>query len=297
MDWAKDLTSWPNAAWSRQVTQRPHRWHVQETGTGPTILLIHGAGGATHSWRDILPNLARDHHVIALDLPGQGLSQMGSRQRCGLDSMTEDIASLCFAQNWTPDVIIGHSAGAAVALRLSQRVLSAHGYPPLVIGLNAALGHFKGMAGWLFPVLAKMLALNPLTAGLFVKSVSAPGRIQSLIRSTGSNLDKTGMGLYERLIRDKQHVEATLLMMSQWRLDRLLSDLPHIKTKTILIAGTADKAVPAEVSERAASMMPDARFIALPGLGHLAHEEQPDTICDLIRDVLRQEGISGKVRD
>jgi magnesium chelatase accessory protein len=80
-------------------------------------------------------------------------------------------------------------------------------------------------------------------------------------------------------------------MMSQWRLDRLLSDLPHIQTKTVLIAGTADKAVPTEVSEHAASVMPDARFISLPGLGHLAHEEQPDTICDLIRDILRKEGI------
>ncbi|MDX5400816.1 MAG: alpha/beta fold hydrolase [Rhodobacterales bacterium] len=297
MDWAKDLKSWPNAQWSRLVAQRPHRWHVQESGKGPTVLLIHGAGGATHSWRDILPDLARDFRVIALDLPGQGLTQIGARQRCGLDAMTEDIASLCTSQNWTPDVIIGHSAGAAIALRLSQRLHSSQGQSPVVIGLNAALGPFKGVAGWLFPVLAKMLALNPLTAGIFVRSVSAPGRIQSLIRSTGSELDAVGMGLYERLIRDKQHVEATLLMMSQWRLDRLLADLPHITTRTILIAGLADKAVPPTVSERAVSQMPDARFIPLPGLGHLAHEERPDMICTMIRDVLRQEGILRQDRD
>jgi magnesium chelatase accessory protein len=291
MDWGRDLPTWPNAGLSRLVVQRPHRWHVQETGTGPTVLLIHGAGGATHSWRDILPELALDYHVIALDLPGQGLTQSGARQRCGLEMMTEDIFNLCATQGWVPDAIIGHSAGAAIALRLSQRMTRDTGQPPVVIGLNAALGHFKGVAGWLFPVLAKLLALNPMTAGLFVRSVSAPGRVQALIRSTGSDLDASGMDLYGRLIRDKGHVEATLMMMSQWRLDRLLSDLPSITTRTILIAGTNDKAVPSTVSENAARRMPNAAFMPVSGLGHLAHEEQPAKICELLRTILRNEGV------
>lgn len=293
MDWRRDLPTWPNAELSRLVSQRPHRWHVQEAGSGPTLLFLHGAGGATHSWRDILPDLANDYHVIAIDLPGQGFTKLGVRQRCGLDHMAEDIASLCKAQGWQPSAIIGHSAGAAIALRLSQRVHSPQDQAPVVIGLNAALGNFKGVAGWLFPALAKVLALNPLASGLFVKSVSGPGRIQSLIRSTGSDLDATGMQLYERLIKDTGHVEATLTMMSQWRLDRLNDDLPTLATRTILLAATADKAVSAEVSEAAAKRLPNAQYIALPGLGHLAHEEQPAKICGMIRELLASEGIAG----
>lgn len=297
MDWARDLPHWPNAALSRLVPNRPHRWHVQEAGSGPTILLIHGAGGATHSWRDILPDLAQDFHVVALDLPGQGFTALGSRQRCGLEMIADDIASLCTAQRWQPDAIIGHSAGAAIALRLSQRLQSASGKAPAVIGLNAALGPFKGVAGWLFPALAKLLALNPLTAGLFVRSVSGQGRVQALIRSTGSDLDSAGMALYERLIRDKGHVDSTLLMMSQWKLDRLLDDLPRITTPVTLIAGSKDKAVPPDVSERAAARLPNARYIPLPDLGHLAHEEQPAMICAMIRKSLHENGISGRIRD
>jgi magnesium chelatase accessory protein len=297
MEWTRDLPTWSNANSSRLIPHRPHRWHVQEAGTGPTILLIHGAGGSTLSWRDIFPDLAVDFHVIALDLPGQGLTQCGARQRCGLDAMAEDIASLCTAQGWKPDVILGHSAGAAISLRLSERLMSPQGQPPLVIGLNAALGHFKGVAGWLFPVLAKLLALNPLTAGLFVRSVSGPGRIKALIGSTGSNLDTIGLEFYERLIQDKGHVDATLLMMSQWKLDRLLEDLPSLSTRTILIAATNDKAVPADVSEMAARRMPDATYIALPKLGHLAHEEQPAAVCELLRNILRKEGVLVQNRD
>ena len=48
----------------------PHRWHVQVLGEGPTVLLLHGAGGATHSWRGLAPLLATDHRVVMLDLPG-----------------------------------------------------------------------------------------------------------------------------------------------------------------------------------------------------------------------------------
>lgn len=297
MDWVRDLATWPNAELSRLVPHRPHRWHVQEAGEGPTLLLIHGAGGATHSWRDVLPNLAQHFHVIALDLPGQGFTQMGSRQRSGLAHMADDIASLCNAQGWRPDAVIGHSAGAAIALRLSQRLLSPRGQAPVVIGLNAALGHFKGVAGWLFPALAKILATAPLTASLFVKSVSAPGRVHALIRSTGSDIDAAGMACYARLIRDKAHVDGTLLMMSQWKLDGLLAELPQITTKVVLVAGDADKAVPADTSEKAARRMPHATYIELPGLGHLAHEEQPAMICELIIRIMSDEGISGQHRD
>lgn len=296
MDWSRDLPTWPHAETSRIVIQRPHRWHVQEKGTGPTLLLLHGAGGATHSWRDVFPDLAQDFHCIAVDLPGQGFSKLGAKQRCGLDHMAEDLASLCHAQGWQPAAIIGHSAGAAIALRLSQRLSAQNAKPPVVIGINAALGNFKGVAGWLFPALAKILALNPLTASLFVRSVAAPGRVHALIRSTGSDLDGAGMKLYERLIRDTGHVESTLTMMSQWRLDRLHADLPDITTRTILIAASGDKAVPALTSEQAASRLADARYIAIPDLGHLAHEEKPQDFCDLIRAVLLAEGITCAAR-
>ena len=94
MKWPDDLADWPMADVSRKVLCRPHRWHVQDAGTGDTILLIHGAGGATQSWRGIFPLLAQTHRVIAIDLPGQGFTEIGARGRCGLRHMAEDIAAL-----------------------------------------------------------------------------------------------------------------------------------------------------------------------------------------------------------
>ena len=47
MDWTRDLSDWPNSDLSRQVRVSPHVWHVQESGTGPTVLLISMKGDET----------------------------------------------------------------------------------------------------------------------------------------------------------------------------------------------------------------------------------------------------------
>ncbi len=290
MDWARDLPGWPNAALSHRVRHATHLWHVQEDGSGETVLLLHGAGGSSHSWRDLLPRLARHRHVIALDLPGQGFTRTSNPARLGLDPMTEDIAALCADQGWTPGAVIGHSAGGAIALNLARHLSRPDGTPPRVIGINAALDRFEGIAGWLFPVLAKMLALNPFTATLFTLGSRETDRARRLIEGTGSQIDAAGLACYARLIADRAHVEATLQMMARWNIDRLIARLPEIPARCLLITGAADTAVLPAVSARAAERLPDARTVDMDGLGHLAHEEAPDRVLAEISGFLDDAG-------
>lgn len=284
MDWRRDLPTWPLHQHSRRVAHPPHLWHVQEIGAGPIALLLHGAGASTHSWRDLIPGLARTHRVIALDLPGQGFSRAGAKRRLGLPGMTEDIAALCAAEGWRPALILGHSAGGALALSLATRLTTPEGTPPDIAGLNAALGRFEGVAGWLFPVLAKLLALNPLTATLFTLGADKTARARRLIEGTGSTLTAEGLALYARLIADRAHVDATLQMMAQWEIDPLLDSLPAIPNRCLLLSGARDLAVPPETSARAAWRLPRARAPVLAGLGHLAHEEDPARVLAALRD-------------
>ena len=279
MRWPEDAKNWPLTQYSRQVLCRPHRWHVQEHGTGDTILLIHGAGGATQSFRHLFPLLAQDHHVVAVDLPGQGFTQLGAQQRCGLDHMTEDLLTLIRHEGWTPKLIVAHSAGVAIALRLWELGLRpAQG----IVGINAALGNFKGVAGWLFPIMAKALAATPFSASLLAATTTR-NSVRNLVKGTGSTLDPEGLELYYRLATDRAHVDATLSMMAQWSLDGLLARLPRIDTPVHLITGLNDKAVPPQVSRDAVAKLPHARLTELPGLGHLAHEEDAATIAELIQ--------------
>lgn len=283
MRWPEDAKGWPMAEHSRFVLHRPHRWHIQEAGQGTTLLLLHGAGGATQSWRGLFPLLAQDHHVIAIDLPGQGFSQSGARHRLGLAPMAVDLSGLMASEGWRIDTIIGHSAGVPLALEVADK---ANMNRTKVVGINGALSTFKGVAGFLFPKMAKLLAATPFTADFFSATASSSESVARLIRNTGSTLTKSEMLFYQRLISDRAHVDGTLAMMAQWDLEPLLDRLPQIQTRTLLLAGANDLAVPPDTSQKAAAQLPNATFELIPKLGHLMHEEDPALIASRIRAFL-----------
>lgn len=282
MDWARDGADWPLAQFSQFITHKPHRWHVQIVGTGQTLLMIHGAGGGTQSWRHLTPLLAKTHRVISVDLPGQGFTKLGAKSRCGLDAMAQDLHALMIDQKWNPSAIIGHSAGAAIALRMAEDMTPA----PPIIGINAALSNFSGLAGIFFPMIAKTLSALPWVADFFTASTTRAGSVERLIAGTGSNLSSDDLTFYRRMITDRAHVDATLAMMAQWSLDPLLARLPQHLSDTLLITGANDKAVPPETSRKVAAQMQNAKHHPLEGLGHLAHEEDAATIAALIHKFL-----------
>lgn len=275
---------WPLRQHSRAIRVRPHLWHVQVLGSGPVVLLLHGAGGATHSWRSLAPLLAADFTLVMPDLPGQGFTRLGNRMRCGLETMAEDLAALMADQGWQVEAIVGHSAGAALALRLCEVLPEA---PRCVAGLNAALGNFDGLPGVVFPMLARLLALNPFVPSLFARLAGGRAQVERLLATTGSRIDAEGLQLYGRLVSDPAHVDGTLTMMAQWQLDGLIARLPQIAVPTLFLTGSADRAVPPSVSRDAAARMPRAEVVELAGLGHLMHEEAPDQVAAHLLPFLR----------
>ena len=266
---------WPGRADSRIVAAPPHRWHVQVTGEGPDVLLLHGAGSSTHSWARLAPHLAARHRVIALDLPGHGWTR-SPRGRARLSDVAADIATLCAQEGWRPRLVVGHSAGGAISLELARqgRIL-----PERLVIVNGALENFRGAAGWLFPIMAKMLALNPFTGLLISQGNRSVQQVRSILSTAGSELDEEALALYARLIQRRPHVDGTLAMMAQWSLDDLNRALPRIATPTLFLHGERDGAVDIRVAERAASAMPAARLVRLPGVGHLAQEEAPERVA------------------
>lgn len=278
---------WPHRAASRVVASPPHRWHVQDMGAGPAILMLHGAGGAGHSWRGLMPLLAPQYRLIVPDLPGHGFTRLGTRGRAGLDAMAEDLATLCATLGVTLAAVIGHSAGAAIALRLAEILPDP---PRAVVGINAALGSFEGLAGLLFPLMARALTITPFVPHMVARLTASPDRVRALLASTGSAPDDAAVALYRALVARPEHVDGALAMMAQWRLEPLLARLPQIAVPTLLITADGDRTVPAATSARAAARLPQADHAALPGHGHLLHEEAPDIVAALILPFLKRHG-------
>jgi magnesium chelatase accessory protein len=277
--WNRDGADWPNRDASNFVEAAGIRWHVQRMGEGPPLLLIHGTGAATHSWRGLLPLLAPHFSVIAPDLPGHGFTQSPPPHRLSLLGMAADLDGLLRKLDLKPEIVVGHSAGAAILARmcLDERIA-----PRLLIGLNGAFMPFGGVANHLFSPLAKLLVMNPFVPRLFVWQASNPGAVERLIANTGSSIDPRGMALYGRLVRSPAHVAAALRMMANWKLEPLLHDLPRLSTALLLVTGANDRSISPVVAQQVREILPHAMIEPLAGLGHLAHEEQPQLVARLI---------------
>jgi len=274
---------WPLAKDSYTAAIAPYRWHIAAIGDGPEMLMLHGAGASAHSWGGLAPLLAKTNRVLAPDLPGHGLTRARG-MRAGLPAMTADLLGLMRGLGARPRVLVGHSAGGALALSMARRLDPK---PRAVIILNGALENFQGLAGVMFPVMAKMLALNPFAAPFLARSGGNPGAVERVIGSTGSTLPPAAISHYRRLIRDRRHVSGTLSMMAAWSLQELSRALPEIDVPVLFLHGALDEAVRPDVARRAVSVMPNASLQVIDDLGHLIHEEAPEEIATRIRAYLK----------
>lgn len=278
---------WPNRAASRFVDAGGLRWHVQVAGRGPGLLLVHGTAASTHSWRDLLIPLASRFTVIAPDLPSHGFTTAPATRELSLTGMAGALVALLRTLDVVPRLAVGHSAGAALLARMTIDGLIA---PAGIVAINGAMLPFPGLAGHVFPVLAKLIYLNPLTPRLFAFAASR-SKVERLLRDTGSQIDERGIEFYTRLISSQRHVAGALGMMANWDLHGLERDFSKLAVPLLELAGEQDRAVPPSEAEKVARLVPRAEVRMLPGLGHLAHEEAPGLVIDEIVAFARRCGL------
>ncbi len=283
LDWDRDGRDWPNRAASRFLENGGLRWHVQQTGRGDGILLAHGTGAATHSWRALSALLANDYQIVAPDLPGHGFTSLPTADGLSLPGMAASLASLLRALEFKPKWAIGHSAGAAILARLC---LDGAIKPQALVSLNGSLLPLGGLQSPLLPPIGRMLASTTLLPSMIAKAARLPGSVEQMLRSTGSNIEARDATLYRRLAESPRHVAGALGMMSMWDPRPLARDLPKLAVPLYLVACDRDRFIPSRVAHEVAALVPQARVIELHGLGHLAHEERADEVLRALQPIL-----------
>ncbi len=289
-DWTQDGKDWPNRTYSRFVRGGKWRWHVQIMGQGPVLLLLHGTGAATHSWRDMLPILAKRFMVVAPDLPGHGFTEQPISEGMTLPGMARGISALLTQLDLHPVMVAGHSAGAAIALQMCLDGLIA---PQAVVALNGALLPltFHGAGRSLMAPLAKLMASNPLVPMMFAWQAVDGNVVARLLKGTGSVIDPAGVKFYARLARRSGHAGAALKMMANWELEIFSARLAKLTVPLMLVVGSNDRSIPPADATKIQRIIPRAQIVRMEGLGHLAHEERPAETCEIIEKFAVELGV------
>ncbi len=280
----KDGRDWPNREASRFVNAAGFTWHVQVLGKGPVMLLVHGTGASTHSWRLLISLLVPHFSLVIPDLPGHGFTDTPPDDALTLPGMAAALGAMLRVLSVRPVLAVGHSAGAAVLIRMTlDRLID----PAALVSINGALLPFDGFAGHFFSPLAKFLFLNPIMPRLFAWRANDPKAVERILRGTGSEIKTEDVDYYARLFRSPAHCAAALGMMARWDLQSLKADLPKLATRLVLVAGSKDKAIAPADAVRASRLVQKGIVIDIAGAGHLAHEERPEAVAEIIYQAAR----------
>ena len=270
---------WPNRSNSEFIKSENYNWHIQKFGsTGKKLLLIHGTGASSHSWYPLIENLNLDFETLCLDLPGHGFTRAFAKQNNQLLTIVDQISFLLRKLDFYPNIIIGHSAGAAVAYELAKKIETE----PSTVAINAAFGQFSGLAGLAFPYFAKLAASTTIPARFLNLLASKEEIIRKLLASTGSAIPEQQIKCYQYLFSNPDHVDGTLQLMADWDLGNFLDRLPEETSPIHFLVGDKDQTVPPHISKSWDQLMPNSSLTKYKGLGHLLHEEDPGAVSSIL---------------
>lgn len=259
---------------------------IGEQGEHRPIVFVHGLSGQWQNWLENIPRFSQERRVVAMDLPGHGLSEM-PRDKISIELYGNFVADLCRRLDLVPAVLVGNSMGgfvaAEVAIRASEVVerlllISSAGASQMDIARRPAL-----LAGKVVGFLA--------TANLAQKRWIARRRvlrhwIMSLIVRHPSRIKADAM--FEALMKgaDKPGFEDALKanLVYDFR-DRI----PQIGAPTLVIWGEKDMIIPVKDADAFVSMIEGARKVVVEDTGHVPMFERPSTFNDLLQEFLEYD--------
>ena len=278
---------WPNRQHSSTVSVGGLDWHVQLTGKGPVVLLLHGTGSSTHSWSDLIPLLEAHAQVLVPDLPGHAFTLGAKLEDLTLDEIANSLQLLIEQLGIeAPSIVVGHSAGAPLALRFA---VGSSKPPKLVIALNPSFipppAVYTSFFGPLLGPITRSSTLSSLLASLS----PSLGMVDKLLDSTNTILPETRRVYYRKLFERSEHVRGSMNFMAAADIHKVLVEANLYRGKLICVLGNQDAWIPVKPLEKIIlDYFPAAEIVKWEG-GHIMHELEPNKVAQLILEGLKTE--------
>jgi pimeloyl-ACP methyl ester carboxylesterase len=271
----------------RHLVLHGHDLAYREAGTGPTLLLIHGMAGNSRAWKAVMPELARDHHVIAPDLPGHGESDPPTGDY-SLGNLAATLRDLLGALGVERTTIVGQSLGGGVAMQL------AYQHPELAERLVLV------NSGGLGREVSWMIRALSLPGAEYVAPLLFPG----FVRDLGDRVAEVVTRLGVRAPRIAEMWDSYATLTSPEHRAAFLRTVHAViepggqavsatdrlylaaAVPTLIIWGDADSIIPVSHGIAAHEAMPGSRLEIFQGIGHFPHAEDPTRFTRVLLDFL-----------
>jgi len=279
----------PTGAWMVVAGVEPRlesldglRVRYVRAGSGPAVVLIHGISSSIYSWKDVLPALARDHDVIALDLPGFG----GSDQPADLNAAIYPrvVLGLMDRLGVARASVVGHSLGGTVAVLVSGEA------PDRVERLALLDAAGFNLAPSQRPLLLRVAAAVP--ASVLERLPTRPVLLRLGLRQVFFDPAFVTPERFNEYLTPLQRPGAVTAFRSLLVSGGFASTedfarrAGQIRVPTLVVWGAEDRWVAPSDADRFAAAIPGARKVMLPACGHMPQEERPAEVITLLRDFL-----------
>ncbi len=258
-----------------------------EAGQGPPIILLHGFGGCSYSWRYLAPALARDHRVFSIDLKGYGLSAKPEDGKYAVSDQADIVTAFIRSQDLHDLVIMGHSMGGGVTLMTYLKVREDQPARVKSLVLIDSAGYPQKMPWFIW------LAKAPVLGSVGGKAVSPRFAAYMVLRKcyyykdriTDEQIDT--YAYYGSLPGAREAVVQTAKQIVPADIDALIARYRTINVPVLVIWGEEDEVVPLSVGKNFKRDIPNSELVILPKCGHMPPEEEPGETTRIIKAYLK----------
>ena len=276
-----------------------HRAGPAGTPAGHPVLLLHGVPETSATWAALLPELARDRVVVAVDLKGLGGSEV--RGPYDVPTLAQEMAALVLHVADGPVDVVGHDWGGVIALALAET------RPELVhrlVVVNAPYRKLDLLHAWHLPTLNL-----PVLPELLLRQVGGEGFVRrafaycwkgdeapssALLAHYGTAYADPArqdamLGYYRAAGRSRAADLVGALVARVRGGDAPTEPRPSVAARTLVVWGAADPVLPLAVGEAVVrDLGADTVMVTVPGVGHFPHEEAPEVVTPVIARFLRE---------
>ena len=283
------------------ITVNGRQVHVMVTGSGPDLVLIHGAGGNTRDMTfSLVEHLSDDFRVIVFDRPGLGYTdrtedRFDAAFSAAAETPAEQAALLqaaAAALGAQRPLVLGHSFGGAVALAWALN------HPDAIAGLidvSGASMPWPGELSWFYQVNGSAFGgaiLSPLIAA-FVPEARITDSIDAIF---APNPTPDGYNIYVgaalSMRRDNLRANARQVNALRAQLVEMSARYANLTLPVEIVHGDADLTVPLSIhSEPLSRLIPGAVLTVLPGIGHMPHHADPEAVIAAIYRAAERAGL------